>query len=858
MATLNASPLDQASSSDNKTKLLESNPDEQGSSPYNPFQFPPDIEKARRHKEATRVKGPSDPLTRDPCECCDRDTNTKQIPFSCELKELYQFRYCVPLFFQFSKFCIYSLLSLLIIFGFWSMIHNYHGNYDKPDSKGFFHKLNVLGISTKEDLYKQAFFMLLAAGSLIGIRGVFRDKQKKIVRECDNHLSSPSDYAVRVTGLGGLQITEDDLKDFFIKHTESKDPESVKKVIFAYDIEELINLLRQKQNLKNSKYKLKLLSEVESEDAEKMSEEETIKKLEEIEKEYAQVEAKIKQTSQSSQKGLGFTGTAFVIFNRQSDAKLIKKKWKKFAITWFLIKLFGCCFGNYKVKGRFIKVQYAPEPADIIWENSAYAWDWKLFQGIKSNMTTITASLIAAAIQLALSYYKHKKVGFMFPFLSTLSSFVIVGVNSALVIIIRKAASAERHFSYTNYHQSVAEKLIRAQFVNSTLIPICVNLLMHFIPGEEDQNLSLVSVLDGLATDMYYVFFSNAISTPLTLFFDPFFTLRAFRQASLEADNTAYLMTQHEVNSLFEYPQFDVSSKYAGNIKTMWMTAFFAPLLPVCIPMSLGGLFLKEIVDKFIFLKRNSAPPMTGKKLAKAMIAYFEMTPFWFGLGSFLINKFYDPDPINSIYNWGAILSLLAMMGSVIRFILPTRLVHETINIKKKDLAKTKPYHDAQFLFDTDYDRANPVTKAKAEEAHLIDCIKVTDDEEAKRDLQEALDELQKIKSNKEYLGSTLADYVNEQSGLENAFSYQGYLYGGNQAKKTRKHRNKGYTKFKRGLQESQMLENNANDGEANQEDQKEKKYRKKKHGRRNQQEVIENNQYGDIYNPDIEIGVAL
>jgi hypothetical protein len=100
-------------------------------------------------------------------------------------------------------------------------------------------------------------------------------------------------------------------------------------------------------------------------------------------------------------------------------------------------------------------------------------------------------------------------------FLSILCSFIIVAINIMLRSVVRKFSMMEKHETYTDYNLSVAFKLTLARFVNTSIVPIVVNVTTNrwFIDG-------------GLVADIFYVMLSISFLQPILYFLDPFYLIR--------------------------------------------------------------------------------------------------------------------------------------------------------------------------------------------------------------------------------------------------------------------------------------------------------------------------------------------
>ena len=53
--------------------------------------------------------------------------------------------------------------------------------------------------------------------------------------------------------------------------------------------------------------------------------------------------------------------------------------------------------------------------------------------------------------------------------------------------------------------------------------------------------------------------------------------------------------SQLDANKLWQGPEAEIPYKYAYIFKTIWLTAFYAPLAPIVVPVGIVGLILNYI-----------------------------------------------------------------------------------------------------------------------------------------------------------------------------------------------------------------------------------------------------------------------
>lgn len=83
----------------------------------------------------------------------------------------------------------------------------------------------------------------------------------------------------------------------------------------------------------------------------------------------------------------------------------------------------------------------------------------------------------------------------------------------------------------------------------------------------------------------------NAITPHLALIATSYFDVLGFIKRWAVRNNLIFA-TQMTANLSYERPAPEISYKYGYLIRTFWLTAFYCPLTPIVIPISIVGLFL--------------------------------------------------------------------------------------------------------------------------------------------------------------------------------------------------------------------------------------------------------------------------
>jgi len=227
----------------------------------------------------------------------------------------------------------------------------------------------------------------------------------------------------------------------------------------------------------------------------------------------------------------------------------------------------------------------------------------------------------------------------------------------------------------------------------------------------------------GLVENMFYVFITNAFLTPALSYFDPmyFWKVHQRRKAIKLGENTK--MTQKQANELFEEPELDLAVKNALLVKTMLMTAFFAPAVPFALIFGILGLVVAYWVDKYLLLRRNALPIALQNELCVNMIENIEWMGLMFGLGNLLFICGLENSAGTDVYEVlpkGLMYTILGI-GFVLAMI-PSEAINEKVFPIVDEVTEFSTYESVRAEFHTDYHIQNPVTSEEGmkEQAELF------------------------------------------------------------------------------------------------------------------------------------------
>lgn len=275
-------------------------------------------------------------------------------------------------------------------------------------------------------------------------------------------------------------------------------------------------------------------------------------------------------------------------------------------------------------------------------------------------------------------------------------SLVIVILNEILIAVLKSTTLIEKYKIWSDYNISCAKKIAISQFVNGSLVTFIVQTFLQ----SNDKYTSLFSI-SGLVQNQMNVFIANAIVPVIIQLINIPYRVKKIKQHFAKRDNGNNL-TQEEANLLFENPPFEIAEKYGAILYILFMTAFYAPIMPVCLLFSILALSFYYVCDKYILLNQCTVKRSLNFQLSVEMT---EMLEFYIPIFSITQALF-----IYLIEDSLNILSLVALGIGVLHAILPMQLINKMLFKLPPPKRMKIPFSTAQLFMETDYDRENPAT----------------------------------------------------------------------------------------------------------------------------------------------------
>jgi hypothetical protein len=708
---------------------------------YNPYRIPPNLTRCEKHSLANRVyrhiKVPSQDIEK--CDCCGHPVQNERLPLMTPVSELSHLGSSFPLFFETIKVSGLILLIIWCTMGIYGVISNASTGDCQPDRYKHFSNSNdanspngttvnvnncnpsvpnLMSLGNKRYSHLEKLIQVwLVFGSIIIIfmlYQLFRRHVRRTISNLNATLNTPSDYTVKINYFPKTATLED-IKQFLNEQVDSlveeqNKPIEIKRVLMAYDTN---------QHLKLSRRIAKLTYEHLNANRDKKKE--IVKQLHDRKKELQAIE---KNNSSDV-----FTGVVYVTFNSLSQCKRFLKAYQVHKWRTFLAFIgLGRCARvlQYEVENAAswsMIIKRAAEPTDIIWKNLGYHWGDRLIRRISVGFATALLLSACFGILAGITYEQiaireQEDVDNVERGLSFSASFAILIINKALQVVIRKIATLEKNTTHTDHHLSVCQKLCAALFLNTAITVLLAHLFLQWLNGynvkKNPSQLTSDNVWGqgGLIEDLWSIFWSNAFVSPILNIIDPIYLWKLFKQKSMKEDGENCKLTQLDAHTVFEGPEFDVAEKYAGVVKTVWLTAFYAPAIPICIPISLGGLFFQYWAEKYVLLRRSSYPLTMGSHLPKSTIVSLECTTFIYALGSLIFSVYASYFTADEDYYIAP--NVAAVVISFAYLVFPINYLNKFMCSMVKKEEEDTPYDEARLDFPIDYDISNPITHNRA------------------------------------------------------------------------------------------------------------------------------------------------
>jgi hypothetical protein len=266
----------------------------------------------------------------------------------------------------------------------------------------------------------------------------------------------------------------------------------------------------------------------------------------------------------------------YVTFAKQADQR---KCLKRTAVSYFAIMSGSAPGSEANFQGCLLNIDRAPEPSDIVYDNSHYTF---FGRWIRTVLSYFICSIVLVLVFVIIKAMGSSSAGVIAAFIS--------GVNVVLPQFVRITTwYIERHVKKSDEQTSVLIKLAVVRCVNSgVLIYLSAPSLQQF-SAEHLNHVQNILIAD-------------SITTPLLRVLDiPGLISRHYSSKGVA--------TQDELNVLFTPAEWSLAERYTDMLKTLFVGFFFAVPVPSGLIITCFAMFTTYFVDKYSRMrqwKRNT------------------------------------------------------------------------------------------------------------------------------------------------------------------------------------------------------------------------------------------------------------
>lgn len=470
---------------------------------------------------------------------------------------------------------------------------------------------------------------------------MYRKFLRSKITELDELNITPSDFGILVRNLP----RDTDFKNFenFISENAMPFGErcQVACVSPAYMISEYVGKMRKLKKLKFEIAYIKEYKERNGSDPKKgcLCITKKYRSVDEINTEIEELTKWKERFDRDNNLKLEQGNVAFVMFYKQSDNKQIIDYWKESSFETLsrctLFCLHNFMYSNRVYRGNLLRIEQAPEPSDIIWENLSVKWTVKLAKRLQTAVVTTILICMSFTLVVLIKDYEYRKYhnfknsgnehisnseNLQIKFISFMLSFTIQVLNIIIGIAVRIFSSYEKHNTWTAYNVSVFHKLVISTTLNTILVLFWVNSyafedkMFDFADGK----INWFKEEYGLPTDLYNLLLIDAILTPIMQFFSPIYIAKLCKRRQVRLGKK--IVTQEEANQIWTNPEMDLAQRSARYIRTLLIVLIFSPLFPIGFFLGLASLIFQYWADKILLLRRYSWSKQLGKGIALAVL----------------------------------------------------------------------------------------------------------------------------------------------------------------------------------------------------------------------------------------------
>jgi Cytosolic domain of 10TM putative phosphate transporter len=458
-----------------------------------------------------------------------------------------------------------------------------------------------------------------------------------------------------------------------------------------------------------------------------------IKDYNDKKEEYNSMERSIQEHKDNilNNKAKYFTGIAFVSFNKMKDKEKVLQRSVISAWRWIFL---GC---KYKLRFRsskinespLIRVQQAPEPAEVLWDNLKYNFKlqmkMKLLTVFVAGLILICSFIMIFGLKFASYKIKNKYRGDLISVTKTdgsvvekyrdlttaeegqlqLISIVIFAiakiVNKIIDAVVAKLAHFERMHTKSELYSSASNKIVMSQFLNTSVL---ITIVHYFLIGDEKY---VIWGPGSLLVDIWYLVVFYSMVLPFFYIFNIPIIINAIKKCRLKRNKDSKRYTQKQAHKICEGVPMDPVKAYTDIYQIFLVCLFFSPAFPMGIGILIGSLVLVYWIQRCYLLRFHRRPEVLKSNLCLDSLIFIKIGCFVLSMGELYFDI---------VLRGVEYVSIILISQSIVSFCfiwIPIEDIFLSFFTYSGDEAEIKSnltYEESKKSLDLDYVRSNPVT----------------------------------------------------------------------------------------------------------------------------------------------------
>lgn len=274
-------------------------------------------------------------------------------------------------------------------------------------------------------------------------------------------------------------------------------------------------------------------------------------------------------------------------------------------------------------KGQQIQISQAHDPSDVFWENLHINSKERFKRELISFFVQLTLILLSLLVVFLLGQSQKDQAGSgnngNVQLISYMISIFITVSNSILSITAQLLTIYQRLETKTKFNVSIAKFISVSLFLNSSVIPIVLQVMVY-----ASGYLRRIYENGGLLQNQNSLLLINVISPSLTQMLDIPKMTKLVKRWHYEKNKEKSVLTQSQLNELYEDPEFEISMRYAVAINTVFSCGFYSPILPIGLIWGILSLLLQYYTSKYSLLRRRVVKTSMSSELSLEMTEQLE------------------------------------------------------------------------------------------------------------------------------------------------------------------------------------------------------------------------------------------